>query len=67
MAMGDLVLTEDEINPVLSALQQGGIEQTALHNHLLFETPHVMYLHFEGQGDPVQLVVNKVTSEQVLR
>jgi hypothetical protein len=55
MAMGDLVLTEDEINPVLSALQQGGIEQTALHNHLLFETPHVMYLHFEGQGDPVQL------------
>jgi hypothetical protein len=55
MVMGDLVLTEDEINPVLSALQQGGIEQTALHNHLLFETPHVMYLHFEGQGDPVQL------------
>ena len=55
MAMGDLVLTEDEINPVLSALQQGGIEQTALHNHLLFETPHVMYLHFGGQGNPVQL------------
>ncbi len=55
MAMGDLVLTEDEINPVLSALQQGGIEQTALHNHLLFETPHVMYLHFGGQGDPVHL------------
>jgi hypothetical protein len=55
VAMGDLVLTEDEINPVISALQQGGIIQTALHNHLLFETPHVMYLHFYGQGDPVQL------------
>ena len=55
MAMGDLVLTEDEINPVISELQQGGIGQTALHNHLLFETPHVMYLHFGGQGDPVQL------------
>ncbi len=55
MMMGDLVLTEDEINPVLSELQQGGIQQTALHNHLLFETPHVMYLHFSGQGNPVQL------------
>src|SRR5260370_38513992 len=55
MAMGDLVLTEDEINPVLSQLELGGIQQTALHNHLLFETPHVMYLHFSGQGDPVHL------------
>ena len=55
MAMGDLVLTEDEINPVLSELEQGGIQQTALHNHLLFETPHVMYLHIGGQGDPIQL------------
>src|SRR5215471_7066592 len=53
-AMGDLVLTEDEINPVLSALQ-GGIQQTALHNHLLFEKPHVMYMHFKAQGDPVQV------------
>lgn len=53
--MGDLVLTEDEINPVISALQAGGIEPTALHNHLLFETPRVMYLHLGGQGDPVHL------------
>lgn len=55
MVMGDLVLTEDEINPVISQLQQGGVQQTALHNHLLFETPHVMYLHIGGEGDPVQL------------
>lgn len=55
MVMGDLVLTEDEINPVISQLHQRGIQQTALHNHLLFETPHVMYLHIEGQGDPVHL------------
>jgi hypothetical protein len=55
MVMGDLVLTEDEINPVISRLEQGGIEQTALHNHLLFETPRVMYLHLGGQGDPVHL------------
>lgn len=55
MVMGDLVLTEDEINPVIAQLEQGGIEQTALHNHLLFETPRVMYLHIDGQGDPVHL------------
>lgn len=55
MVMGDLVLTEDEINPVMSQLQRGGIQQTALHNHLLFERPQVMYLHIGGQGDPVQL------------
>lgn len=55
MAMGDLVLTEDEVNPVMQRLQQGGIEQTALHNHLLDESPRVMYLHIAGQGDPVSM------------
>lgn len=47
---GDLVLTEAEINPVISKLQEGGIQITALHNHLIQETPHVMYLHYWGQG-----------------
>jgi hypothetical protein len=55
MAMGDLVLTIDEVNEVISALQAGGIEQSALHNHLLGETPRVMYLHFGGHGDAVAL------------
>ena len=55
MAMGDLVLLESEVNPVISALQAGGIEQTALHNHLIGESPHVMYLHFRGHGDAVKL------------
>jgi len=55
MVMGDLVLTEDEVNDVISALQAGGIEQTALHNHLLRELPRVMYLHFNGHGDAVAL------------
>jgi hypothetical protein len=55
MVMGDLVLTEDEVNPVLLKLQQGGIDQTALHNHLLGETPRIMYLHLSAQGDPVHL------------
>lgn len=52
MTMGDLVLTESEVEDVISALQAGGIEQTAVHNHLLNETPRVVYMHFEGHGDP---------------
>jgi len=55
MAMGDLVLTESEVNDVISALQAGGIEQSALHNHLIGESPRVMYLHFDGHGDEVKL------------
>lgn len=53
--MGDLVLLEDEINPVISRLEANGIEVSALHNHLLHETPQVMYLHIMGHGDPQQL------------
>ena len=55
MVMGDLVLAEDEVEPVMLKLQQSGIEQTALHNHLLGETPRVMYMHIEGRGDAVKL------------
>jgi hypothetical protein len=55
MVMGDLVLTEDEVNPVMLALQQGGVQQTALHNHLLGESPRVLYMHIAGHGDAVQL------------
>lgn len=55
MAMGDLVLLESEVNPVISALQKGGIEQSALHNHLIGESPHVMYMHFSGHGDAAAL------------
>src|SRR4051812_2836005 len=55
MAMGDLVLTEDEVNPVMAKLLAGGIEVTALHNHLLRNRPFTMYMHVLGQGDPVKL------------
>lgn len=55
MVMGDLVLTEDEVAPVMKALQDGGVEVTALHNHLIGETPKVMYIHMGGHGDPVRL------------
>src|SRR6266550_4348109 len=55
MLMGDLVLLEAEVGPVLATLQEGGIEQTALHNHLLHESPHVMYMHIGGHGTPAKL------------
>ena len=55
MAMGDLVLTEDEVAPVISRLQQGGVMQTAVHNHLLRESPRVMYVHIDAHGDPVRI------------
>ena len=55
MAMGDLVLTEDEIDGVMRALQQGGVEQTAVHNHLLHESPRVMYMHVRAHGAPVKI------------
>ena len=55
MAMGDLVLTEDEVGPVIQALQAAGVEQTALHNHVLGESPHVMYMHILAHGDPSRI------------
>ena len=55
MTMGDLVLLESEVTPVIDALQKGGIEQSALHNHLLGESPHVMYVHFTGHGHASKL------------
>jgi hypothetical protein len=53
--MGDLVLTETEITPVLTKLTEGGIKITALHNHLLHSSPATFYMHVLGQGDAVKL------------
>src|SRR5262249_34327087 len=58
MMMGDLVLTESEINPVMSKLLAEGIEVTALHNHLLRASPPTFYMHVAGTGDPAQLARN---------
>ncbi len=55
MVMGDLVLTADEVNPVMTKLAESGIEITALHNHLLRAAPATFYLHVLGRGDPVKL------------
>ena len=55
MVMGDLVLLDQEIPAVMSGLFAGGLEVTAVHNHLNEISPHVMYMHYEGHGDAVQL------------
>ena len=55
MVMGDLVLTEPEINPVMQKLIAGGVEISAIHNHLPREQPKVMYMHIGGTGDPGKL------------
>ena len=53
--MGDLVLTQDEVNPVMSALLDNGLEVTALHNHFLWDEPRMFYMHVHGHGTPAEL------------
>ena len=53
--MGDLVLTEEEVNPVMSALLISGLDVTALHNHFFFDTPRIYYMHVHGHGSPAEL------------
>lgn len=57
MLMGDLVLTESEVNPVMAKLLAEGLQITALHNHLLRATPATFYMHVGGHGDPVKMAV----------
>src|SRR6185436_16619700 len=51
MVMGDLVLLEDQVNPVMSAALDAGLEVTALHNHFFWDTPKVMFMHIGGMGE----------------
>jgi len=53
--MGDLVLVEDEVNPVMSALLDNGLEVTAVHNHFFFESPRIFYMHVHGHGKAADL------------
>jgi hypothetical protein len=55
MVMGDLVLLESEVESVMASLQQNGVEQTALHNHLQGELPRVMYMHIHAIGNPARI------------
>ena len=55
LVMGDLVLTETEVNPVMSKLLESGIEITGVHNHLMRASPATYYMHIHGHGDPVAM------------
>ena len=55
VAMGDLVLTDEELPKVIARLQEGGVEQTAIHHHIIRESPRVLYVHVHGHGDPVSI------------
>src|SRR5438067_8764970 len=55
MVMGDVVLTEDQVNPAMSAALDNGLEVTALHNHFFWDAPKVMFMHIGGMGDEAKL------------
>ena len=55
MVMGDLCLTEDQVNPVMSVALDNGLEVTALHNHFFWDTPKIMFMHIGGMGDEAKL------------
>lgn len=65
MVMGDMVLTEDQVNPVMSVALDNGLEVTALHNHFFWEKPKVMFMHIGGMGDQTRLAsaVGKVLAK----
>jgi hypothetical protein len=58
MVMGDLILLEDEINPVMEKLRSSGFDISAVHNHLIDETPRVMYMHYMGHGTASKLATS---------
>ncbi len=55
MVMGDMVVFEDEINPAMDAAFAGGLEVTAIHNHFVYDRPHVLFMHIGGMGDSAKL------------
>ena len=59
MVMGDLVLTENQVNPVMSLILDEGLNVTALHNHFFWETPRIMFMHIDGVG-PVEKISKSV-------
>ena len=64
MVMGDLVLLETEINPVMTKLIEGGLDITAVHNHLLRANPATFYMHVGGHGDPVKISTPPFSEEE---
>ena len=64
--MGDLVLTEDEVNPVMKAVLDNGLDVTALHNHFFWETPRIFYLHVHGMGTAADLAKRIAPAVQMI-
>lgn len=65
MVMGDMVMTEDQVNPVMSVALENGLEVTGLHNHFMWDNPRVMFMHIAGKGDDAALAsaVGKVLTK----
>jgi len=61
MVMGDLVLLQDEVNPVMSAALENGLAVTALHNHFFYDEPKIFFMHIGGEGDPEKLAAGVKT------
>ena len=64
--MGDLVLTEDEVNPVMKAVLDSGLDVTALHNHFFWETPRIFYMHVHGMGTAADLATRLAPAVQMI-
>lgn len=67
MAMGDLVLSEDEVNPVIDRLRKGGVDPVAVHHHLMMENPPVKYVHIHAEGDPATIARTVRTALEATR
>jgi hypothetical protein len=67
VVMGDMVLTEDQVNPAMDAALQNGLEVTALHNHFFWESPRVMFMHIGGMGDEGKLAAGVAKVFEVLK
>src|SRR5947199_4766994 len=67
VVMGDIVLTEDQVNPAMSAALDNGLQVTALHNHFFWEQPRVMFMHIGGMGDEAKLAAGVAKVFDVLK
>ena len=67
VVMGDMVLTEDQVNPAMSAALDNGLQVTALHNHFFWEQPRVMFMHIGGMGDEATLAAGVAKVFEVMK
>ncbi|RDU35981.1 hypothetical protein DRW41_15415 [Neobacillus piezotolerans] len=68
--IGEMALLQEEVNPVIDALRKGGLEITAIHNHMMYERPRIMFLHVQGKGDIVKqanTLINAVAATKELK